>query len=397
VALPVIKAFQKNSKFIPLILAEIGLFFGMALCIAWLWDKWLLPGPHGPYRWVGMDFIPFWVGVRGMFLGTTPYSVNVTAQIQQLAYGGAAVNLDPLMFGYPAWIFFIIAPLVLFPLTWAVVILESALLTGLLNIFFISAIQWGQNKFRPTLFWILMLVFGSLPFMVISITRGQLGYLGLFGLLISRRLWERKPFLAGVILSLAIVKPTVTVIPVVGFLIWALMEKNWKYLFGFAAAMTTLVVTSMLLIGNWIPDYLKVLSVSGGLPVMWSYHALSFPWNVLYVVIFIAILIFALVFSLHSRQRSTWLSATVLAGIALFPMHWIYDLFLGILIPLEERNFSCFQKVSVTIAMVASWGLVIIPQPARWDVALIGFPLVWAVVLLSIIYERRKRPLNVIP
>jgi hypothetical protein len=54
------------------------------ITIMWLWDHWMLDGPHGPYRWVGMDFAPFWVGVRDMFHGINPYSPETTLKIQEV-------------------------------------------------------------------------------------------------------------------------------------------------------------------------------------------------------------------------------------------------------------------------------------------------------------------------
>jgi hypothetical protein len=55
----------------------------------WLWERWLIPGPHGTIRWVGMDFVPYWVGVRAMLAGHSPYSAATTQQIQAVLLGGA--------------------------------------------------------------------------------------------------------------------------------------------------------------------------------------------------------------------------------------------------------------------------------------------------------------------
>src|SRR5688572_19399273 len=83
-----------------LVIVQLVLWVGAITTIAWLWDHWFLSGPHGPYRWVGMDFVPYWVGGREMLAGANPYSPETTLKIQQAVYGGPAMGNDPMMFVY---------------------------------------------------------------------------------------------------------------------------------------------------------------------------------------------------------------------------------------------------------------------------------------------------------
>jgi hypothetical protein len=384
-------ALEKNRALF--ILFQI-LLWGMAiLTIAWLWDRWMLDGPHGPYRWVGMDFAPFWVGVREMFHGADPYSPETTLKIQNVVYGGPALGEDPMMFVYPAWMFALIAPFSMMPYKWAVILYEGTLLWAMF-IFFqkIASLLENKNILKQSL-WLIWLILGSLPFLVISVTKGQLGYLSLMALFAAYQLRKQKPLLAGIILGFALIKPTVTVAPVIGFLLWALLQKNWKFLLGFTGCMTILMATSFLAIGNWIPGYLGMLGITGGMPVFWSIEILKSPWNIFYAGIFVIIGIFSFYYLSTKRNQEYWFSAVVLVGIALTPMRWIYDLFLGILLLVERGNFSRLQTLIFGLAIFSPWFLVLIPETLRWNAAVTGLPLIWAAALLvSIIAENPKVP-----
>jgi hypothetical protein len=226
------------------------------------------------------------------------------------------------------------------------------------------------------------LVLGSLPFIAISVTKGQLGYLSLIALFVTRRIWDRKPFLAGIILSLVLIKPTVTVIPTAGFLLWALFEKDWKFIGGFLVSISTLLLSSLLASGNWIPGYLSMLSNTGGMPVLWSLDALNAPWNYLFGGFFCALAIYSFAVARRQNDRDFWLSTTFLLGIALFAMRWIYDLYLGILVPPQKVSQSRVQSILLALAVAAPWVLIFIPESGRWNTAILLIPSMWALYLL---------------
>jgi hypothetical protein len=373
---------RSQSNNAGIILFEIVLWVIATATIFWLWDRWMLDGPHGPYRWMGMDFAPFWVGVREMFAGADPYSQATTLKIQQVVYGGPALGGDPMMFVYPAWMFLLIAPLAALPYPWAAILYIGTLLWALLNVLGLMAWNFSKGNSRVHLFWMIWLVLGSLPFIIISVTKGQLGYLSLIALFATRRLWDRKPFWAGVLLSLVLIKPTVTVIPAAGFLLWALFEKDWKFIGGFLASIGTLFVTSLLASGNWIPGYLSMLSIKGGMPVLWSLDALNSPWNFIFAAFFGLLGVYSFVIARRQRDRNFWLSTTFLLGIALTPMRWIYDLYMGVLIPPEKVSLSKVQSLFLALAVAAPWVLIFVPDTGRWNTAVLLMPIVWALYLL---------------
>ena len=97
-----------------IILLQLLLLVFSLSTTSWLWDQWKVDAPRGTYRWVGMDFASYWVGVREMFHGIDPYRPETTRSIQENVYGRPALeDEDPMFFSYPAWLFLPIAPLAL--------------------------------------------------------------------------------------------------------------------------------------------------------------------------------------------------------------------------------------------------------------------------------------------
>lgn len=188
--------------------------------------------------------------------------------------------------------------------------------------------------------------------------------------------------LAGICLAFSILKPTLTILAATGVLIWALFERKNLLIVGFIASLGGLCLASWLAIGNWVPDYYQLLKTTGGAPVLWSLAMLAWPWNALYVALSVGIVVTAFILFLRKRLRAQWFSAAILAGLALFPMRWIYDLLLGILVPAEAQDISPLATASIVIALMAPWGLALFPEPLRWPAQVIGLPLVWAFVWL---------------
>jgi len=147
-----------------LVLVEVGLWAAFVLTMFWMWDRWLIPGPHGMIHWVGMDFVPYWVGVRAMLAGQSPYSAATTHLIQSALLGGAPeAGGDPMLFVYPAWIFLVIAPWALLPLKTAVAVWTGSLLFGMLHLIGALAVRWEAVGWPAQAFGQLCWCWGACP------------------------------------------------------------------------------------------------------------------------------------------------------------------------------------------------------------------------------------------
>ena len=408
-----------KRKIALLILVEAGLWVACILAMAWLYDRWLIAGPNGPIHWIGMDSVLFWVAARAMLAGQSPYSAATVHLIQAAVMGGPPQpGGDPMLFVYPAWIFLLITPWVLLPLKSAIAVWTGSLLFGMLHLLGSLAIRWGGRRAGLTSLWGLLLALGSLPFVAIAVTKGQISLVCLGSLFLAIRLiaglpgqaagavppadptparpWKTtlRASLAGAFLVLAVLKPTLTALAVAGILLWAVIERKGWIIAGFAACLALLYLASWLAIGNWFPDYLHLLGSTGGAPILWSLAMLAWPWNALYAALFGGIGISAFILFLRKRDRAQWFSAAILVGLALFPMRWVYDLLLGILVPAEARQMSRPAAICTAIALLAPWGLALFPEPVRWPALVIGLPLAWAAAWLALFapFGRRLRP-----
>jgi len=374
---------MNSTKRLAQTLALYAVLWAVAtLGFAWLWDQWMLSGPHGPYRWEGIDFAPYWVGTRAMSHHINPYHSDVTRQIQELVYGGPAASNDPMPFVYPAWLFLLVFPLSLLPYKWAAILFSGALLAATLLFLLKLAHDVGTTR-RAQNIWFGILAIGALPFWVISVTKGQLGYVGLLALFLAYRLFDTMPIAGGIALSIATLKPSATFIPVMVFLIAGLIHKNWKFLLAFLSSMVVLLATSCLAVGNWCGDYVRVLIRTGDVPVLWSLDILPFPWNAMYGLLFLGIGTWHLWRALGETKKA-WFPIAVLLNLALVPVHWIYDLFFGYLILVDKKVRGWLDTILVATAVLAPWLLILVPSNVRGAVAMVSIPLVWALVVWKV-------------
>jgi hypothetical protein len=201
-----------------------------------------------------------------------------------------------MLFVYPAWIFLLLVPWALLPLRWAVALWTGLLLFGVLHLIGFLAIRWGANRPRAVAFWALLLTVGSLPFLAISVTKGQLGGVGEPGGAPARQPVVETPRDDGRdrtgtgYLEANLNRHSNFGIPDLGG-----HGAKDRLLAGFAACMGILFLSSWLAVGNWIPSYLKLISNTGGAPILWSLAILPWPWKALYALFFAGLVVYAFI------------------------------------------------------------------------------------------------------
>ncbi len=84
--------------------------------------------------------------------------------------------------------------------------------------------------------------------------------------------------LAGLVLALATIKPSVTLLPIAMILLWATRWKRWNINLGFLIAITILTGFTLIRIGWWIPDFitqgLSYRQDNQGVGLEWSPEAI---------------------------------------------------------------------------------------------------------------------------
>jgi hypothetical protein len=210
------------------------------------------------------DLYPRWLGARELLLhGRDPYSHDITQEIQAGYYGR---SLDPSRsndpkdqqaFAYPVYVVFLLAPTVHLPFSvvragfsWILTLVTAA-----------SVPLWfrvmGQRVPRGTqLTWIILLL-GSFPFLQ-GLKLQQLTLLVCALLAVSALAWTRGwLILAGILLSVATIKPQLAAIPAAWLVVWTLGNWRERQRLFWSLALTTLalVMAGELILPGWIHDF----------------------------------------------------------------------------------------------------------------------------------------------
>jgi Glycosyltransferase family 87 len=210
-----------------------------------------------PGHWT--DLYSPWVGTRAALHGNDPYAPAVTAQIQRTIYGhplGPTETWDRQAFVYPATIVSFLAPFTLLP--WPVIhalflplaIAAAALaawiwlrlcwptaprgtvLVGFLLILACWPATWGYFQRQPSLF-----VIAAMALVVFWFQK-------------------RQDIPAAIFLAATTVKPQMVVLLIPWLLLLALVERRWRFIAAFFAALALLVGAASLLVPHWIPHWI---------------------------------------------------------------------------------------------------------------------------------------------
>jgi hypothetical protein len=202
------------------------------------------------------DLYPVWNGSRRVLLHhSSPYSAAVTAQNQSVMYGKALDGHSEQQYAYPAFAAFPLAPLALLPFR----IARYAAFVAFLILTPLSAMWWKGSRSNALLS--VLLVLGAYP--VILALQLRQPTLLFFPLIAAATAWVRsRPVLAGVLLALATAKPQLAIAACVPLLFWTV--SGWRerraFAVSFVVTETALLAAATLLVPDWFPQWLTVLS-----------------------------------------------------------------------------------------------------------------------------------------
>jgi hypothetical protein len=215
------------------------------------------------------DLYSRWLGARELLLhGRNPYSPEVTREIQVGFYGRP---LDPQKqseptaqeaFVYPLWVVFLMAPSVTLSFGLAVAIFRWFLTVSV----GLGAALWmyvlGIRRPLTLVIAVMVLVFGSLPCLVEyyqqNLTAAVILFLTVAALCIVRS-WLGT---GGFFLALATMKPDVTGLLILWFLVWAASKwrERQRLLWVFTATMAAFLILSEMLLPHWVVDFVRQIS-----------------------------------------------------------------------------------------------------------------------------------------
>lgn len=258
-------------KQVSLLLATMGVSAAM-----WIWVQDIAV-PHqqaesaarGAPRGNLSDLYPRWLGARELLLHhRDPYGSDITREIQVGYYGRV---LDPARpndpkdqqaFAYPVYVVWMLAPTVVF----SFVVVHKAFfwlfagLTAISALLWLQALRW-RISLSHQLIWIL-LTLSCFP-AIQGLKLQQLTVLVAFFIAASLHQVSRRRFVwAGILLSLATIKPQLVFLLVLWLAIW--VSGNWRerqrLMWSFLVSMAMLVLGGELLLPGWILEFRSAMS-----------------------------------------------------------------------------------------------------------------------------------------
>lgn len=206
------------------------------------------------------DFQSPLIAARAVLSGIDPYSERVTSQIQALVYGRAALPTeDALAFAYPVYVAYLLTPLTYLPLPWAQSIWLSILLAAALAGVFLCIKIWGWPKKQWSTAIILLWSITFYP-LVWALILGQIAVLVFASLALA--LWAmlaRRDLLAGIALSLSLIKPNLSLVLVIGILIFAALTRRIRLLGTAVLGISVLVLSPMIANPAWPVSFVQRL------------------------------------------------------------------------------------------------------------------------------------------
>jgi hypothetical protein len=336
------------------------------------------------------DFFQFWAAGTALLQGDDPYNPESWRTIYE-EQGQWRWQTDQQVFPYPLWTAFLYVPLALLPFPTAGLL--WALMSQLLLI--LSVALWakalGTTDRRA---WLLRLVVLSIAFepLALTILFGHLGLLLLFLLSGTLYLVHKGRFApAGVLLALTLLKPQLFLLLIPALVVVMLVQRRWSWLASLAITSLALVVTSWVLVPNWIAEWQGYVAQSAMVrlrisPTIWGLsHSVAAAfgrtdlWPGLGVGV-LAVLLGAFSYVLyshrqalmHARRLEPLLSLVLIASLLIAPYLLSYD-FVLLLLPISTGLWIAnhlTRPIRTTLAMsligcgiVLPWALLV--QSAR--------------------------------
>lgn len=253
---------------------------GLVILLLFVLDSWATHELVMAHEAGALDFYARWAGARGFFLqGISPYSQEVSLQIQEAFHGRPArPDEDQVLFAYPFYTVFVIAPLTLLPYGWAAAVwlalLEFGLLAALLLLLDVYRWQPSPGLLIPIVGWTLLFY----PHLR-GILLGQ--FVVLIGVLLALVVWaltHRRDGLAGVALALTTIKPQVVLLVIPLLLLWAIGQRRWRFAGTFALTLGGLFAASFLAMPDWLGDFIYQVTAYPTYTAYPPYILMPVPW-----------------------------------------------------------------------------------------------------------------------
>lgn len=320
------------------------------------------------------DYYSRWAGARALLVeGRNPYALEVTREIQ------AVIEIDLSEVGrggfhYPLPVLFLFWPLVYLPYTWAQALWQTLLVWVTMGIVGVSL---ARLRWQPSPLTTAVLLIGTIVFYPVSrsILLGQFTlHVTLFLLLTLWALQNGRDGWAGVALSLTAVKPQMIILLGPALLLWCVIQKRWRFLWGLLGGGLGLLVAGMVLYPPWVLAFLedvqRYAGVAGGKNPL---TLLGLPDSIRYGVSALLLLL------LLWQWWQAWQQAPVATAQAAFDRAVAWTVVFSLIVPFQTGT----TNQVLALILLLPW---LYRASRRWPLWLVGGTAVVAVVGLWLLF-----------
>ena len=286
------------------------------------------------------------------------------------------------------------------------------LLTNIVLIFTGAVITWlacARDTAVKKQAWLAPIIAFLFAPTLTALYMGQVNTLVFFGLALT--LWglvKERQVLAGLGLSLTMVKPHLVYLTVSVLLLRALYYRQWRFLAGFGGSLLVLTGITFLLRPTFVREYLT--SAAGGGLLQWATptlggflgSALGWHWAILMGVLVLPLVIIGWWWQRDRIPVIELLQMTLLISVITAPFGWGYDAIV-LLIPMIqifvwvfEKAFSRIMSVGFVVALLAIDVLIFYHRTVMVsEVEVFWVPIAIAVLYFAARFFKQRRQLAV--
>jgi hypothetical protein len=224
-----------------------------------------------PAEKVCPDFICFWSAARLISSGQSPYDIALQVEVQHALGWDKSTDgygmWDCLPYYYPPWFGMLLVPLLPLGFTGAKI---AWLVINLELLFLASVLLRDTAASLPRSIPIVLVLAFAFP--VLAVMLGQTPPLILCLIAAAWKLLEKRwDASAGIVLAWLSIKPQLTAVLLLAIFLWAVRQRRWRVLLGFATTLGLLAIASTLVLPGWLFEMVKA---PGRTPLPTSYY----PW-----------------------------------------------------------------------------------------------------------------------
>lgn len=262
---------MKTDTFKITLLAFAGFLIAGIFLMGYLQDAL-----RGTTMTLGVDLYPRWVGAQSVLEGESPYSFETRQRIWQAVYGKPDIPTgNPFGFYYPPAVVTLLFPFILAGLSLeAAAVLWCAFLLALWSAMLLGWVTSIEIPRQARLIVIPLLLLSGIAFRP-AYSNYLLGQYSLFSVGMLALAWlalkNQRHVAAGIFGALCLIKFSLTILPLA--VLFFVYRGSWKTLLSFGIASLVLYLPPTLMLGWWIPDFLRDISQYA------SENAVAWDWS----------------------------------------------------------------------------------------------------------------------